>query len=224
VCLSNLLEQGNRLLQSLLIHLEGAGTMALPAISAEIGSKTYDDLLAMPEDGNRYELIFGEIVMTASPKTKHQYALFQLGKLIDAYARDNRLGRVYIAPLDVKLSVHNVVQPDILFVRWSRRAIVTEDFVDGPPDLVVEVLSPTNRAHDLVKKATLYADFGVPEYWIVDPDMDGITVHVLEAGHYRALSNRPGVAASVVLPGLEIRPEDVFSPPDWETESDDETE
>ena len=176
--------------------------MASPATSAEIGSKTYDDLLAMPDDGNRYELIFGEIVMTASPKRKHQFALFQLGKLLDAYARDHRLGEVYIAPYDVKLSVHNVVEPDILFVRRSRLNILTEDFVDGPPDLVVEVLSPTNRAHDLVKKATLYADFGIPEYWIVDPVTDVITVHVLEAGHYRPLPNRPGIAESLVLAGL----------------------
>ena len=196
--------------------------MASPAIATEIGSKTYDDLLAMPDDGNRYELIFGEIVMTASPKRKHQFALFQLGKLIDAYVRDHRLGEVYIAPYDVKLSVHNVVEPDILFVRRSRLSILTEDFVDGPPDLVVEVLSPTNRAHDLVKKATLYADFGIPEYWIVDPATDAITVYVLESGHYRPLPNRPGVAASVVLPGLEIRPEDVFAPPEWESTSDDD--
>ena len=198
--------------------------MALPAISSEIGSKTYDDLLAMPDDGNRYELIFGEIVMTASPKRKHQYALFQLGKLLDAYARDNHLGEVYIAPYDVKLSVHNVVQPDIVFVRRSRRNILTEDFIDGPPDLVVEVLSPTNRAHDLVKKATLYADFGIPEYWIVDPVTDSVTVHVLESGHYRSASNRPGVAASVVLVGLEIRPEDIFAPPGWNPDPDDSTE
>jgi Uma2 family endonuclease len=198
--------------------------LASPAISAEIGSKTYDDLLAMPDDGNRYELIFGEIVMAAAPKRKHQYALFQLGKLLDAYARDHRLGEVYIAPYDVKLSVHNVVEPDIVFVRRSRLSILTEDFVDGPPDLVVEVLSPTNRAHDLVKKATLYADFGIPEYWIVDPVTDSVTVHVLDAGHYQAVSHRPGVATSTVLPGLEIRTEDVFAPQDWETESETEME
>jgi Uma2 family endonuclease len=194
------------------------------SLESKLAAKTYDDLLAMPEDGNRYELIFGEIVMTASPKSKHQYALFQLGKLIDAFARDNRLGVVYVAPYDVKLSAHNVVQPDILFVLWSRRTILTENYVDGPPDLIVEVLSPTNRANDLIRKATLYADFGVPEYWIADPETDDITVHVLESGHYRPRPNRSGIVDSVVLPGLAVRIQDVFALPGWASTPEDETE
>lgn len=198
--------------------------MALPATQFELQPQTYDDLRAMPEDGHRYELIHGEIVMSPSPKTKHQDVLGELFALVHRFARDSHLGRAYIAPLDVKFSPHNVVQPDLLFVRRENAQIVTIDYVDGAPDLIVEVLSPSNRLQDLVKKAVLYAEYGVPEYWIVDPDSEKVVINIWQNGQYVALADEDGVARSSVLTGLEIRQADIFELPDWMTTNLDETE
>ena len=188
-----------------------------PSIT-NIDLKTYDDLLAMPEDGNRYELIFGEIVMPPSPTSKHQYALSELNDLFKRYAHAHRLGRVFFAPFDVRFSVHNVVQPDLFYVRRERIRIDKGNYVDDAPDLIVEVLSPSNRAQDIVRKAALYTQFGVPEYWIVDPDAETIAVNELREGQYVHIPNRRGFARSTVIPGLKVRVADVFAMPEWMTQ------
>ena len=180
--------------------------------------KTYDDLLAMPDDGNRYELIFGEIVMSPAPATKHQHVLGQLYLRFSNHLKRCGLGVVFLPPYDVRFSIHSVVQPDLLVVRRERAAIVTKRNVYGSPDLVVEILSPSNRMQDLTTKAVLYADFGVPEYWIVDPETDRITINVLRDGQYAALQGRGGLVRSEILPGLKVRVADVFAMPDWLTE------
>jgi Uma2 family endonuclease len=186
--------------------------------------RTYDDLLAMPEDGHRYELIYGEIVMSPSPKTKHQRAVVQLAEAFNRYVREHRLGEVFVAPFDVKLSPHSVVQPDLLYVKRERSRIVTEDFVDGPPDLIIEVLSASNRMQDLVKKAALYAEHGVPEYWIVDPESEQIGVNVWEDGQYVPVTFEDAIARSVTLPGLEVSPSEIFALPEWLRPKTDESE
>jgi Uma2 family endonuclease len=127
----------------------------------------------------------------------------------------HRLGALFAAPLDVKFSIYSVVQPDLLFVCQERAEIVTEDYIDGAPDLVIEILSPSNRAQDLVKKAALYAQHGVTEYWIVDPESETISVNILQGGRYIEVASRGGVAQSTVLPGLAIPAVDIFSVPDW---------
>jgi Uma2 family endonuclease len=191
--------------------------MALTATQSqiELQLRTYDDLRAMPEDGHRYELIYGEIVMSPSPRTKHQRALRQLMERLERFVTANQLGEVFFAPLDVKFSMHSVVQPDLFFVRRERVEIVTDDYVDGAPDLIVEVLSPSNRMQDLVRKAALYADHGVAEYWIVDPESEKIGVNVWRDGQYVAASTEDGIARSVVLPGLELSSNEIFALPEW---------
>jgi Uma2 family endonuclease len=121
-------------------------TQSPPVIALQ--ARTYEDLLALPDDGQGYELIFGEIVMPPSPTTKHQRALNSLFGKIDRFTQERTVGDVSFAPLDVKLS-HNAVQPDLFFVRRERDEIVTDDFIDGAPDLIVEVLSPSDRMQDL---------------------------------------------------------------------------
>ena len=178
--------------------------------------KTHDDLLAMPDDGNRYELIFGEIVMSAAPRTRHQDVLAELYDRFKRHVRTRQLAKVFFAPVDVRFSHYNVVEPDLLVVKRERLTIVTEGYVDGAPDLVVEVLSPSNRAQDVVKKAALYMQFGVPEYWIVDPERETIAVNELREGQYVHVPNRRGVAHSTVIPGLKVRVADIFAMPEWE--------
>jgi Uma2 family endonuclease len=186
--------------------------------------KTYDDLLAIPDDGNRYELIFGEIFMSPSPATKHQFVLGELNERFRDHVLKKALGVVFFAPVDVKFSMYSVVEPDLIVVSRERVEIVTEKNVDGVPDVVVEILSPSNRMQDLVRKAALYAQYGVPEYWIVDPETDRITVNQLREGQYSPLPIRGGIARSTVLPGLKIRVSDIFTIPEWMAKSSTEKE
>ena len=198
--------------------------MALPAPIPMLQLKTYDDLQAMPDDGKRYELIYGEIVMSPSPRLRHQLVARRIERRFEDHLREHGGGVVVGAPFDVKFSETNVVQPDIIVVRAERVRALTEDFMDGAPDIVVEVLSPSNRGHDLIKKAALYQDHGVPEYWVVDPDAGAIVVNVLTDGRYAAVASPDGVVRSRVLPGLEVRPVDVFALPDWMSSATGETE
>ena len=133
------------------------------------GKYTYADYAATPDD-ERWELIDGELYrMAAGASTKHQLATLELAALVRESVRRMTLGWVFIAPYDVILSDATTVEPDILFVSAARRHIITERACAGPPDLVVEVLSPSNSQRDLEVKRELYARFGVPEYLIVDP-------------------------------------------------------
>jgi Uncharacterized protein conserved in cyanobacteria len=123
----------------------------------------------MPDDGNRYEVIGGVLeLMSPSPTAGHQSIL---SELIDALRQSCKTDYlIYFAPLDVILSDTNAVQPDAMMIRRSRKSIVTSRGVEGPPDLVAEVLSPGSRKKDRLKKMAVYEKHGVPEYWIVDPE------------------------------------------------------
>jgi Uma2 family endonuclease len=181
----------------------------------KLAPKTYDDLLTTPDDGKRYEVICGEIVVSSSPPMKHQYALGQLAYRFHDHLIGKKLGLPLIGPYDVILSRHNVVAPDLVAIVRQRMKILTVSYADGPPDVIVEVLAPETRQRDLVTKAALYTDFGVREYWVVDPETEDILVNVLRDGQYSALENHLGCVRSDVFPGLEIRASDVFQFPDW---------
>src|ERR1019366_2754225 len=131
---------------------------------------TYDLYRLLPEDGKRYELIDGELLMTPAPSPKHQRIVRRLGFQLSSYVEANGLGEVFIAPVDVVFEEHVVVEPDILFVSRERRGMVREEAIHGAPDVVVEILSPSSFYHDLRRKMGLYSQFGVQEYWIVDPE------------------------------------------------------
>lgn len=131
------------------------------------GQVTYDMYAAMPDDGLRYEIIDGVLeAMSPGPSTSHQVVGGELEFILKQSCKSEYL--ILDAPLDVILSKTNVLQPDLLMIHRSRLAIVTERGVEGPPDLVVEVLSPWSRKRDKVVKLRTYARFAVPEYWIVD--------------------------------------------------------
>lgn len=182
--------------------------MALPAHQLLV--RTYRDLATMPEDGNRYELIGGEIVMSPAPRVKHQTAVLEFAQRLNAHAREHTLGRVVISPVDVRFDAYNEVQPDIVFVRAGRLSIVGRDLIEGVPDVTVEVLSPSNRQQDLLRKAALYASFGVPEYWILDPENDSVTLFALVEGQYVTVPNVDGVSRSTVINGFEISASEIF--------------
>ncbi|MCL6521399.1 MAG: Uma2 family endonuclease [Firmicutes bacterium] len=162
----------------------------------------YDHLRQLPEDGRRYELAEGVLWASSPPRERHQRVVARLVAWLDGLGRAG-LGRVYPAPFDVVLSEETVFQPDVLFVREEHRGVVTEENVQGPPDLVVEVLSEATRECDLGLKLRLYAHYGVPETWIVDPD--GRSVRIFRRGpegrYVEETTVRPGQALTSPLLG-----------------------
>ena len=167
---------------------------------------TYADLAELPEDesGNRYEIIDGVLYVTPSPIPLHERLGIRLTLRFGHYVEANDLGEIFGAPVDVVLPTGEVVIPDLLFIRKDRLHIVGPKAIEGPPDLVIEILSPSTRSRDLGKKKRLYARFGVREYRIVDPIARGISIYVLRNGRYELLPQEGGIARSTVLPGLSI--------------------
>ena len=172
---------------------------------------TVKDHMSTPE-GERYQLLDGEMVLAPSPNTRHQRILLRLVSALKDFAETNGAGEVFVAPYDVVLSDHDVAQPDILLVSNSRSSIVTEANIQGAPDLVVEILSPGTATYDRGYKQSLYSRHGVREYWLVDPDAETVEVLaeseqalVLQATHRRGES-----LTSPLLAGLAIDLEQVF--------------
>lgn len=182
----------------------------------EPGQWTYEDYARLPEDNWKYEVIKGVLYMTPSPNTKHQVVIGNLYFAFRLYLQHRRLGIVLSSPIDVRLpaDIGAPVQPDLLFVRDERRMIVREKYVDGAPDLVIEVLSPSNWEDDRNVKFDVYARAGVPEYWIVDPMAETVEVFVLDGEAYALLgrfATQDGVQ-SRVLDGLTLAAGEVFAP------------
>lgn len=165
---------------------------------------TLDDLLAMPEDDNLYEIIDGELYVMTTPVPVHQRLSMRLSVVFYQAGEATGLGRVYASPIRVRLSERDIVQPDLLFIERDQLAIETNDLIDGPPDIVVEIVSPSTRSKDRNDKATLYARAGVREYWQVDPRHRSVVVLTLTDGAYEPRPSDDGVARSAVLPGLVV--------------------
>ncbi|MGI6666946.1 MAG: Uma2 family endonuclease [Bacillota bacterium] len=173
---------------------------------------TYDDYLRMPA-GLRYELAEGELRMTPSPSILHQTVSKRLGRAFMEQLEDRGLGRVFLAPCDVVLSEHNVVQPDIFFISRNRLGIIGKPNVQGAPDLVVEILSESSEVWDRVTKRRIYALYGVSEYWIVDPRTHTVEVLTRKSGTL-AVSGLYCAGQSVLsplFPNLAIEVEALFA-------------
>ncbi len=176
---------------------------------------TYDDLLLFPDDGKRHELIDGDHYVSPSPAVRHQRVLQRLGFRIYPFVEEHRLGEVFFVAVDVLLSIHDVVVPDLFFVSDERAAIVGKANLRGAPNLVVEVLSPSNRRYDEVLKRELYERAGIQEYWLVDPEADTVKVFRRDGerfGRPLLFSRHDGdVLTTPLLPGLEIPLADVLA-------------
>jgi Uma2 family endonuclease len=174
---------------------------------------TYDDLVQMPDDGQRREVLGGELIVNPAPRRDHQEVVANLDWLLQQFLRASGLGRVYTHPVDVYLGRHDIVQPDLVVIRDSRLSIYRpEGIVTEPPDIVVEIQSPSTRGIDLVRKMALYARSGVPEYWIADPEQRTMFINVLRGEEYFSVNpDAEGWLASPTLSGLRVNPADVFS-------------
>ena len=172
---------------------------------------TYEDYAKTPED-ERWELIDGELLMSPSPKRAHQRNQTKLGSRMSFFAEQNDLGEVYFAPFDVVLSEHDTVQPDLLFISRERSHIITEDNVQGAPDLVVEIRSPSTARQDWTVKRDLYERHGVREYWLVDPEAATISVLLLCDGKFE-VAGVYGIGdtlTATALDGFSVELADLF--------------
>ena len=179
--------------------------MALVTSESPARRYTYADLATFPDDHFRREIIDGELIVNPAPAIRHQIASSKIHLRLMTYAQ-RQGGLALAAPTDVFLTDQNVVEPDLLFVRADHLSRVGEKYVKGPPDLVVEISSPSARRLELVHKRELYERFGVPEYWYVDLDAERVEFYSIADGIYPAPQLKyPGeMLESSQLPGLQM--------------------
>lgn len=162
---------------------------------------TREEVLALPDDGNRYELVDGELLVSPSPRGLHQRGIVEIFRSLDPFIRKNRLGAICLAPADLDLRSGHLVQPDLFVGRMvrGREPIEWDEF--GIPILVLEVVSPATARYDRVTKRRLYQRAGVPTYWIVD--LDARLVEVWTPG-----ADRPVIADQDLIwqPDGEVPP------------------
>ena len=146
----------------------------------------YSDLQATPNDGKRYELLQGELLVTPAPSMVHQRVSRRLLRQLEDYFHGRAIGEVFHAPLDVIFTTHDVLEPDLLVV--ADQSQISKRGIEKPPLLVIEILSPSTRKVDLGRKYRRYAELGVQHYWIVDPDKKRVECHRLTEGVFRLVT------------------------------------
>jgi Uma2 family endonuclease len=172
-----------------------------------------DDIWDTPEDGKRYEVIDGALFVTPPPILEHQGASMVLCNYLWPYIRQRQLGKLYAAPVGVILDDENGLQPDLVYVSNSRLNILSQRGIEGAPDLVVEILSPSTQARDRGIKLRRYAAAGVPHYWIVDPRTRALEAYGLAKQGYE-LSEKHGPGGTFrpeLFPDLEIAIDDLWA-------------
>ena len=187
----------------------------MSALPKEDQLSTYADYRAWElAEGERFELIYGEAYAMSAPNTRHQEILMEISSQFHAYLRGKPC-KVYPAPYDVRLfceedeSDDTVVQPDIAVVCDKKKR--GEEGCRGAPDLVIEILSPSNTAIEMSRKLKLYQEAGVREYWIVNPENNDITVYRFQEGAILFFTYQKDAAAPVgIFPDLSISLDQVF--------------
>jgi Uma2 family endonuclease len=195
--------------------------MAITATQPTTGRLVVDweGYLNLPDDLTHYEIIDGEVIPLAGPRLKHQAVSQELFKRLDIFASVKRLGKLFYAPFDfvIRRAPVRTRQPDLFFLSRERlhdwAHLQEQPRLEFAPDLVIEILSPSDTYTYWSEKLQDYFTLGVPEVWLVDVDKRAIEVQVREAGGYRSLGWFSGeqAVASQVLAGLELKPAEVFA-------------
>ncbi|HVR97645.1 MAG TPA: Uma2 family endonuclease [Thermoanaerobaculia bacterium] len=167
---------------------------------------TYEDYVLIPEDGRRHEVLDGEHYVSAAPFVKHQSISGRLNQHLSNFLDEHDLGSVYAAPIDVLLSPHDIVQPDLVFVSNERAGILKTKNIEGAPDLLIEILSDSTRRIDEGIKLQRYEHFGVREYWLVDPRRETVRIYRLtESGFELAAGlSKDETLSTPLMPGLAL--------------------
>jgi len=176
---------------------------------------TYEDYVKLPNDGKRYEIIDGELVVNPSPVPRHQRIVRIILGRIDRYFEQHGGGEVFVAPLDVVLADDAIVEPNVIVIKKDRASIIGEKNIQGAPNLVVEVLSDGTRRKDEIEKRKLYERYGVDEYWIVDPELELVKIYRREGDAFARVAEiateTGGTITSPLLPGFALDVNDVFA-------------
>lgn len=174
---------------------------------------TYSEFMeAFPVTTQKMEIINKTLYIMPSPIRLHQEISRRLSIALSLFVEKNDLGKVYYSPFDVKLDEGNVVQPDILFIAKIHYDILSKQGASGPPDLVVEILSPSNYKAERERKKETYRKFGVTEYWEIQPKTKDVSVEILEEDIYKVFSQAQdnGIVKSSILKGFEIEISTLF--------------
>lgn len=173
---------------------------------------TVEDLFSLPDDGKRYEIYGGEPYMVLPFFLDHQHVSMELQYALTHHVKTQRLGVVYAAPIALVLDDVNYTEPDLMFVSNARRAVLTPRGVEGAPDLVVEIHSPSTKRRDLEIKRMLYARAGIPQYWLVDPIARSLVVLELAGEEYREVVRHGAddVFRPTLFPGLAIELSEIW--------------
>ena len=186
------------------------------AIQSLLKAFRYSDYLKLPDDDNLYEILKGELVVHTSPNRVHQWCSIRLSVILSLHATQHELGEVYTAPFDVILDPENadpgiLVKPDLLFVSKDRLQIITAENVQGSPDLIVEILSPSTANTDRDQKFKIYQEATVSHYWIVDPTAQTLEEYIWQSdGYCRCTSHastdefHPSLFPELVIPLEEL--------------------
>jgi Uma2 family endonuclease len=175
---------------------------------------TYEDYLLFPDDGLRHEIIEGEHYVSPPPVIRHQRILLKLSYLMQSYLETRPVGEILFAPVAVLLSEFNVFEPDLIYLSNERKNLLTLKNLQGAPDLVVEILSPSTRSRDKRLKREVYERTGVGEYWVIDPDHDVVDVYRRTVGgafNDPIRLERTGSLTTPFLPHLVLSLEKVFA-------------
>ncbi|HKH47162.1 MAG TPA: Uma2 family endonuclease [Thermoanaerobaculia bacterium] len=179
------------------------------------GQWTYEDYLRLPDDGRRYEILRGVLYVAAAPNPIHQIALRNLVRRLSVFLENHPIGEFFLSPTDLILpeGLTAPVQPDLFYVRGEQwKGTITSRYMEGVPDLVVEVLSPSTRRYDRNTKLGVYAQAGVGEYWLADPLARTFEVLVLRDGAYVSFAqlSHGDHLRSEAIPGFEPSLEAIF--------------
>ena len=172
---------------------------------------TYEDYAKLPE-GAPYQLIGGELIMTPAPTPYHQIVSGRIEFLLRQFVYERNLGEIIHSPIDVYFTEEDVFQPDIIFISKKRLNIIGETKIEGAPDLIIEILSPSTAYYDLGRKYEVYEKSGVKEYWIIHPERKSIEIYQNEGGQFRLIqtAKEKDTVNSSLLKDFELNLEKIF--------------
>jgi len=176
------------------------------------GLVTFDEFYELVDEKARADLLDGKIILDSPAIPRHALVVTWISGLLSTFTQKLDLGLVFGATATVRLSIYNAPESDMLFISKKRLGIMHEKYVDGPPDLCVEVISKSSRKHVRGRKFVLYAEHGVKEYWIIDPLKNTVEWFENQNGEYVQIpADAQGRLHSKVLTGFWLKPEWLFS-------------
>lgn len=173
---------------------------------------TAQDYRALPQNGQRYQLVEGDLYMAPAPNRFHQEIALNIVLNIANYLKSRPVGKIFIAPFDVYLNDANVFQPDLVFIASGNYGVLTDTGVEGAPDLIIEILSTGTAKLDRNPKRRVYAESGVKELWLVDPQVENVAVYYLQLNPNQPVSvySTTDRFKSPFFPDLELAVSDFF--------------